>query len=76
MTSTDLAELKARADLAGEQFDSTCLRFYPDARWGGYRAIEADIAPPCVIAAMERYHAETHAFYLARDGHNGFLGSR
>ena len=72
----DLTALKAAADIAGENYDKVCLRFWQGARWDGYRAIESDTAPKCVVKAMEDYHAATHAFYLARDGHNGFLGSR
>lgn len=71
----NLQALKDAADNAGAQFDRVCLQYYPDARWGGYRAIEADKAPADVIDAMEAYHDATHAFYLARDGRNGFLGS-
>ncbi len=69
-----LACLRERADRAETEFNTVCLKYYPDGKWGGYRAIECDTAPKDVIAAMEIYHAATHAFYSARDGENGFLG--
>jgi hypothetical protein len=71
---TQLKKLSDLADEAGAEFDRVCLKHYPDARWGGYRAIECDTAPAEVIAAMEAYHAATQAFYSARDGDRGFLG--
>lgn len=72
-----LACLKERADRAGKAFDDACRPHYVDGRWGAYRAIECNQAvPPAVTAALDAYHAATRAFYAARDGEKGFLGSR
>lgn len=70
-----LSELKAAADAAGKAFDDAARHHYADGRWGAYRAAECgqDI-PADVWAALEAYHAATHAYYLARDGEGGFLG--
>lgn len=71
----NLAELKRAADLAGENFDTACRPHFCDVRWGAYRAIECgQEVPPGVVEALDRYHAATHAYYLARDGERGFLG--
>lgn len=74
---TNLAALKAAADEAGAAFDKACKSHYCDARWGYYRAVECkQPVAPSVEAAFNAYHAATHAFYAARDGSKGFLGSR
>ena len=74
---TNLADLKAAADKAGDAFDTACRPHYADGRWGAYRAVECgQDVPPAVWGALDAYHAATHAFYLARDGAAGFLGSR
>lgn len=74
---TNLAALKAAADEAGAAFDAACKPHYCDARWGYYRAVECNQpVAPGVEAAFNAYHAATHAFYAARDGSKGFLGSR
>lgn len=72
-----LACLKERADNAGAAFDIACRPHYADGRWGAYRAFECgrDV-PREVVAALDRYHDATQAFYAARDGSSGFLGSR
>lgn len=73
----NLAELKNAADAAGVVFDAACKPHYVDGRWGYYRAVECDQpVPDSVEAAFNSYHAATHAFYAARDGSKGFLGSR
>lgn len=73
----DLNRLKAAADTAEKAFDDACRPYYADGRWGAYRAVECgQTVPPKVWAALDAYHAATHAFYLARDGERGFLGSR
>lgn len=73
----DLAALKAAADKAGQAFDDTCRPYYADGRWGAYRAYEAgQDVPTDVDAALDGYHAATHAFYAARDGSKGFLGGK
>lgn len=71
----DLATLRATADAAGVAFDAACKPHYADGRWGAYRAYECgQPVPPAVEAALDAYHAATHAFYAARDGAGGFLG--
>ncbi len=73
----NLAELKTAADAAGVAFDAACKPHYADGRWGYYRAIECNRpVPASTEAAFNAYHAATHAFYAARDGNKGFLGSR
>ncbi len=73
----DLPALKAAADAAGAAFDEACRPHYCDGRWGYYRAMECghDV-PPELHARCDEYLKATHAFYLARDGELGFLGSR
>lgn len=74
---TDLKSLKAKADAASDSFDAACRPHFCDGRWGAYRAIECDQkVPASVTAALDGYHAALHAYYLARDGENGFLGGR
>lgn len=69
--------LKERADKAGAAFDAACRPHFADGRWGAYRAIECGReVPRAVDDALNAYHAAVHAFYLARDGAGGFLGSR
>lgn len=77
MKTVSLSTLKDRADSAGLAFDAACKPHYCDGRWGAYRAVECgQDVPATVWAALDAYHAATHAFYLARDGASGFLGSR
>lgn len=71
---TTLSDLKSAADRAESDFDAACRPFYCDGRWGAYRACEYGPIPRAVESAMAHYIAATHAFYLARDGANGFLG--
>lgn len=69
--------LKDRADAAGTAFDAACKPHFADGRWGAYRAIECGQEIPATVdAAMTAYHDATQAFYRARDGEGGFLGSR
>lgn len=72
-----LTSLKTAADAASLAFDAACKPHYCDGRWGAYRAIECgQSVPASVNAALDAYHDATHAFYAARDGSKGFLGSR
>ena len=72
-----LAALRERSDAAEKAFDDACRPHYCDGRWGAYRAIECgQDVPHVVAAALDAYHAALHAFYAARDGDKGFLGSR
>lgn len=71
-----LAALKARVDAASDAFDDACRPHFVN-RWDYYRAVECgQSAPQSVHAACDAYLAATHAFYAARDGERGFLGSR
>ena len=73
----NLTELKALADKASDDFDAACRPHYCDGRWGAYRAIECEQkVPQSVLDAMDAYRDATRAFYGARDGDGGFLGSR
>ena len=74
-STANLQTLKHAADAASGAFDAACRPHYCDGRWGAYRAYErGNNVPASVEAAMNEYHAATHAFYLARDGERGFLG--
>lgn len=73
----DLSALRTAADQADTAFDAVCKPHYADGRWGAYRAIECGYSVPSeVIAGLDAAHAARHAYYLARDGAGGFLGSR
>ncbi|MCH4543143.1 hypothetical protein [Ochrobactrum sp. A-1] len=73
----DLKTLRVIADDADAAFDAACKPHYTDGRWGAYRAIECGIdVPKSVMSALDAAHAARQAFYLARDGERGFLGSR
>lgn len=71
-----LACLRERADRAERAFEETCLKHYPGGKWDGYRAADDGTAPADVREALKAFHDATHAFYGARDGDKGFLGSR
>lgn len=74
---TELKALKQAADDAGAAFDKACKPHYRDARWGYYRAVECgQPVPASVEAAFNAYNEATGAYYAARDGSKGFLGSR
>ena len=74
---TTLSDLKSAATQTEKAFDAAARPHYVDGRWGYYRAIECgQPVPPSVEEAFNAYHAATHAFYAARDGDKGFLGSR
>lgn len=72
-----LPDLKAAADMAADAFNTACRPHYADGIWGAYRAFDrGDDVPATVRSASDAYIAAAHAFYLARDGAHGFLGSR
>lgn len=72
-----ISELRLMAERAAAHFDEVCRPYYPDGRWGAYRAFECDQETPSdVDTALDAYHAATHAYYVARDGVAGFLGSK
>lgn len=73
----DLHTLRAAADAATAAFDAACAPHYRDGRWGAYRAIDARQSVPAeVLAALDAELTATHAYYRARDGETGFLGSK
>ncbi|EBU7498207.1 hypothetical protein DK058_25365, partial [Salmonella enterica subsp. enterica serovar Typhi] len=77
LPASRLKRLRAVADASEAAFDAACRPHYCDGRWGAYRAIECgQVVPGPVTDAMDDYLAATHAFYAARDGDKGFLGSR
>lgn len=72
-----LNELKKIADESEKAFDLACKPHYCDGRWGFYRAIECNQpVPQSVQEAFDISHKALHDFYKARDGKDGFLGSR
>lgn len=72
-----LPDLRLAASAAQAAFEAECARHYVDGQWGFYRALDrGEDAPPETLAASDAYLAATHAFYLARDGAAGFLGSK
>lgn len=74
---TTLQDLRVAADKAERDFDDACRPHYCDARWGYYRAVECGQSVPAAVeAACNEYHRAAHAYYAARDGERGFLGSR
>lgn len=71
-----LALLKERVDAAGDAFDAACRPHYVN-RWDYYLALErGEKTPRAVDDAADAYLAASQAFYAARDGAGGFLGSR
>lgn len=72
-----LKTLREAADRADKEFDDQCQFVYVDGRWGAYRAIECgQKVPKDILTALDKAHAARHAYYQARDGEKGFLGSR
>jgi hypothetical protein len=57
-------------------FDLACQEYYPDYRWGYYRAKENghDI-PDHLHKKCDEYIHACRAYYLERDKRNGVLGS-
>ena len=76
MNVNEIAQLKRAADKASDEFDRACRPYWCDGRWGFYRAAECgQNVPKEVTEAGDLYLAALHAFYRARDGERGFLGS-
>jgi hypothetical protein len=74
---TTLSQLKAEADKASDVFEAACLRHYSNGKWGYYRAFDDKRAIPAGLDDLRDTAVRTlHAFYSARDGERGFLGSR
>jgi hypothetical protein len=73
---TRLEKLGFTARQAELAFDSACREYYPDCRWGYYRAKEnAHDIPDHLHKKCDEYINACHAYYLERDRKNGFLGS-
>lgn len=72
-----LACLRERSRDAWGAFARECVAAgYPD-EWAAYHAHDAGQAwPEALETAWQASNAATHAFYAARDGAGGFLGSR
>lgn len=75
--SKDLKALRATADALDDAFDEVCDRHYDGGRWDAYRLLDAGEPVPAEVSrAMDAALAARLAFYDARDGALGFLGSR
>ena len=73
---TDLQTLRASSETAHERFEAECrVHGYAD-EWEAYRAEMETPWPEPLAASHKAYVAALHAFYEARDGKGGFLGSR
>jgi hypothetical protein len=74
---TPLGELREAAEKAYWVFIDTCLDHSYADEWQAYRAEEAGVIWPDDLATAHRtYITALHAFYLLRDGPNGFLGGK
>ena len=75
MTRLEKLGLAARqAELA---FNAACEAHYCDARHGYYKADErGDVIPEGLQEKCDEYLGACRAYYLERDGKNGFLGSK
>lgn len=72
-----ITELTAEADRALARARSICASHGYENEYAAYRAEDAgETLPPAVVAALDGYLSANHAFYSARDGDPGFLGSR
>lgn len=72
-----LACLKARASRAWDTFMTECKSAGFPNEWAAYRAHDAGQKWPAALeSAWQASSTATHAFYAARDGAGGFLGSR
>jgi len=73
---TCLKLLRAQADATDAAFDAACAK-HGMTRWDYFRAFEAGNPIPKEIEdAWWTARQNLHAFYSARDGDKGFLGSR
>jgi hypothetical protein len=71
-----LEELKSQANASNVIFIDTCNKYYDDV-WCFYHAEDrGEIIPADVVEAMNQWHHDLHKYFNARDGENGFLGSR
>ena len=73
-----LSELKANADHAKEAFEAAAYVVYAGGIWDFYRECERceGNVSPSLLMLYDAYISALHAFYLARDGERGVLGSR
>lgn len=72
-----LTELNEAANHAEAEFDTACRSAGYGDRWAAYRAdMRGAVWPFALIEADKAYTQALHAFYLARDGERGVLGSR
>lgn len=72
-----LASMRAEIDALDSAFEAECLKHWRNGKWGAYQAWEKDLPVPEAVATLhDAYIAALHAFYGARDGESGFLGSR
>lgn len=68
----DLNDLNHATDVTSEDFDKECLKFGFKDRWDAFRN-ESEWAA-ALKRSWEHYIDTLHAYYLKRDGPEGFLG--
>lgn len=71
-----LATLRAASDTAWQGFLTACREHGFADEWQAYRADLVAPWPAPLTAAHDAAMRDLHAFYLARDGAQGVLGSR
>jgi hypothetical protein len=75
--SQSLKDLRTRADELSEAFERAAVAAGYADHWSAYRAdMKGEPWPPALTDAHREFIDAQHAFYRARDGVGGFLGSR
>jgi hypothetical protein len=73
----NLQEYLEKVRATENAFKTACAKQYDKGFWGFYAAIEnSDNVPDELLELMNDWNAALADFYQARDGKNGFLGSR
>lgn len=72
----DLAKLKSAVDVSWHEFIAALPAFGFANEWEFYKASEKGGTFPALDALFAAHLAHLHAFYFARDGAGGVLGSR
>ena len=71
-----LPELRATADATWQSFLVTCREHGFADEWQAYHAEQRAPWAPALAESHDTAMRDLHAFYLARDGAQGVLGSR
>lgn len=72
-----ISELRNAANIAEGAFIDACQRHGFRDQWDAYKSEQKGIAWPSSLAdAHSTWMHHLHAFYTARDGAGGFLGSK